>query len=60
MADVACPGARQPIRPACWVDTPDRYSSSSSRAVQDVWDVYRDVLGVVPEQVIHALRDAAV
>ena len=27
--------------------------------VQDVWDVYRDVLGVVPEQVIHALRDAA-
>ena len=59
MADVACPVACQPIWPACWVDTPDRSSSSSSRAVQDVWDVYRDVLGVVPEQVIHALRDAA-
>ena len=45
--------------PACWLDTPDRSSSSSARAVQDVWDVYRDVLGVVPEQVIRALKDAA-
>ena len=59
MADVSCPIACQPLWPACWLDTPDRSSSSSSRIVQDVWDVYRDVLGVVPEQVIHALRDAA-
>ena len=59
MADVSCPIASQPFWPACWLDTLDRSSSSSSRAVQDVWDVYRDVLGVVPEQVIHALRDAA-
>ena len=32
---------------AGWI-FPDRSSSSSSRVVQDVWDVYRDVLGVVP------------
>ena len=59
MADVSCPIACQPLWPACWLDTPDRSSSSSSRIVQDVWDVYRDVLGVVPEQVVLALRDAA-
>ena len=29
-----------------------------TRVVQDVWDVYRDELGVVPEEVVHALRDA--
>ena len=49
MADVACPVACQPIWPACWLDTPDRSSSSSTRVVQDIWDVYRDELGVVPE-----------
>ena len=38
---------------------PDRSSSSSSRVVQDVWDVYRDVLGAVPGDVVLALRDAA-
>ena len=59
MADVACPVACQPIWLACWLDTPDRSSSSSSRIVQDVWDVYRDVLGVVPDEVVRALRDAA-
>ena len=59
MADVACPVACQPLWPACWLDTPDRSSSSSSRIVQDVWDVYRDVLGVVPDEVVCALRDAA-
>ena len=58
-AEVACPVACRPLWPACWLDTPDRSSSSSSRAVQDVWDVYRDVLGVVPEEVVRALRDAA-
>ena len=58
-ADVACPIACQPLWPACWLDTPDRSSSSSSRIVQDVWDVQRDVLGVVPDDVVLALRDAA-
>ena len=58
MADVACPTACQPLWPACWLDTPDRSSSSSSHIVQDVWDVYRDVLGVVPDDVVLALRDA--
>ena len=59
MAEVSCPIACRPLWPACWLDTPDRSSSSSSRTVQDVWDVYRDVLGVVPEEVVRALRDAA-
>ena len=59
MAGVSCPVACQPLWPACWLDTPDRSSSSSSRIVQDVWDVYRDVLGVVPDEVVRALRDAA-
>ena len=58
MADVACPIVCQPIWPACWLDTPDRSSTSSSRAVQDLWDVYRDVLGVVPDDVVLALGDA--
>ena len=58
MADVACPFACQPIWPACWLDTPDRSSSSFTRVVQDVWDVYREELGVVPEDVVLALRDA--
>ena len=57
-ADVACPVACQPIWPACWLDITDKTSSSSSRLVQDVWDVYRDELGVVPTDVFLALRDA--
>ena len=59
MADVACPVTCQPLWPDCWLDTPDRSSSSSSRVVQDVWDIYRDVLGIVPEDVVLALRNAA-
>ena len=59
MADVACPVVCQLLWPACWLDTPDRSSSSSSRIVQDVRDIYRDVLGVVPDDVVLALRDAA-
>ena len=58
MADVACPVVTQPIWPACWLDTLDRSSSSSTRVVQDVWDIYRDVLGAFPEEVVLALRDA--
>ena len=57
MADVACPVVCQPVWPACWLDTPDRSSSSSTRVVQDVWDVYREELGVVLEEVVLALRD---
>ena len=45
--------------PACWLDTPDRSSLSSTRVVQDLWDVSSDELGVVPEEVDMALRDAA-
>ena len=59
MADVACPVACQPVWPACWLDAPDRSSSSSTRMVQDVWDVYREELGVVLEEVVLALRNAA-
>ena len=44
--------------PACWLDTPDWSSSSSSRVVQDVWDVCRGELGVVRGDVVLALRDA--
>ena len=40
------------MRPACWIDTPDRYSSSVARAVQDAWDIYRDELGLVPPDVV--------
>ena len=58
MADVACPIACQPIWPACWLDTPDRSSSSSTSSVQDVWDVHRDELGEIPDDVVLALRDA--
>ena len=58
MADVACSIVCQPVWPACWLDTPDRSSSSAARAVQDVWDVYRDELGQVPGDVVLALRDA--
>ena len=58
MADVACPVVCQPIWPACWLDTPDRSSSSSTRVVQDVWDIYWDVLRAVPEEVVLALGDA--
>ena len=59
MADVACPKMCQPVWPACWLDTPDRSSSSAARVVQDVWDVCRDELGVVPAEVVLALKDAA-
>ena len=58
MADVACPIVCQPVWPACWLDTPGRSSSSATRVVQDVWDVYRDELGEVPGEVVLALRNA--
>ena len=57
MADVACPDVCQLVWPACWLDTSDG-SSSSTRVVQDVWGVKRAELGVVPEEVVLALRDA--
>ena len=46
MADVACPVVCQPVWPACWVDTLDWSSSSATRVVQDVWDVFLDELGL--------------
>ena len=58
MADVACPIVCLPLWPACWFGTHDRSSSSATRAVQDVCDVYRDELGQVPGDVVLALRDA--
>ena len=58
VADVACPVACRPIWPACWLDTPDRSSSSSTRVVHDVWGIHGEELGVVPEDVILALGDA--
>ena len=47
-----------PVFFACWIDTPDRSSSSVARVVQDAWDVYRDELAAVPPDVVLALRDA--
>ena len=58
MADVACTIACQQFWHACWLDTPDGSSSSATRAAQDIWDVYRDELGVVPEEVVLALGNA--
>ena len=58
LADTACPEVYQPVWPACWIDTPDRSSSSVARVVQDVWDVYKDELGVVPRDVVLALGDS--
>ena len=52
-ADIACPKVCRPVWPACWLDTPDRSSSSATRVVQDVC-VYRDELGVVPQVVVLA------
>ena len=57
-AEVSCPIVSQPLWLACWTDTPDRSSSSVCRVVQDAWDVYWDELGVVPPDVVLALRDA--
>ena len=36
----------QPVWPACWVDTPDRSASSASKVVQDIWDIFREELGL--------------
>ena len=55
MADVACPVVFQPVWLACWLDTPDKSSSSATRVVQDV---YRDELWVIPAEVVLALWDA--
>ena len=51
-AEVSCPVGTQPVWPACWIDPPDGSSSSSSRAVQGAWDIYR----VVPPELVLALR----
>ena len=38
-AEVSYPGSCQHVWPACWIDTPDRSSSSVTGSVQDAWDV---------------------
>ena len=57
-AEVSCPVATQPVWPAWLIDTPDSATSSLFRAVQDAWDVKREELGVVPPDMVLALRDA--
>ena len=37
-----------PLWPACWLQSPDRSRSSTSREVRDVWDVYIREVGFVP------------
>ena len=56
-AEVSCPVPSQPVWPACWIDTRDRSSSSSTRAVQDAWDIFWEELGVVPPDLILTLRN---
>ena len=58
LAYVACPIACQLVWPACWLDTPDRFSSLVICVVEDVGDVYRVELGEVPRDVVLALRNA--
>ena len=57
LADIACPEVCRPVWPACWLDTPDRSSSSAARVVQGVWDVYREELGVVRDAVSRSSVD---
>ena len=57
-AEVSCPIVSQPLFPACWVDIPDRFSSSVPRAVLDAWDVYRTEIDVLPSDVVLAICDA--
>ena len=40
------------------VDTPGRSASSSSRVVQDTWDICREELGTVPPDQVQALPSA--
>ena len=58
LPEASCTVVSQPLWPACWIDTPERSSSSVSRAVQDAWDVYRTEIDVVPPDVVLAIRDA--
>ena len=57
-AEVSCPRVTQPVWPACWIDTPDRSSSSTSEVVQDIWDVYREEMGTVPPLALRSAIDA--
>ena len=43
---MSCPGVTQLVWPACFVDTPDSSSSSTPEVVQDIWDMYRESLGL--------------
>ena len=57
-AQVPGPEPIHPFWPACWIDTPDRSSSSATGVVQDAWDVYGRKLEVVPHELVHGLRAA--
>ena len=57
-AQVPGPEPIHPIWPACWIDTPDRSSSSTTGIVQDAWDIYGEELEVVPHELVHRLRVA--
>ena len=57
-AQVSGPEPIHPFWPACSIDTPDRSSSSATRAVQDAWDVSWEELEVVPNELVHRLRAA--
>ena len=59
-AEVSGPSVTQPLWPACWVDTLDRSSLSESEIVHDSGNIYRKELGVVPPDLILALRAAFV
>ena len=43
-----CTDFSSPLWPACWIQCPDRFRQSSSRAVQNTWDVYIQELSYVP------------
>ena len=45
-----------PLWPACWIQCPDRSHRSSSEAVQNIWDVYKQELSHVPVRVRELFR----
>ena len=38
-----CPGATQPVWPACWLNALDKSAFSAAKLVQNLWEVYREV-----------------
>ena len=50
-AEVQFAGAVSPLSPACWLGEKDKSRSSTSKVVQDVWEVYLETWCLVPLQV---------